>query len=92
MYVYLLECKDRTIYTGMTGNLKRRILQHKKGYGANYTKKHGVERLMHTEHFETREEAANREKEIKTWTHLSKRALAAGTLVKPIIFRKFRYN
>ncbi len=37
-YVYLLECSDKTIYTGITNNLERRISQHNNGTGAKYTK------------------------------------------------------
>ena len=40
-YVYLLECSDKTIYTGITNNLERRIEQHNKGTGAKYTRGRG---------------------------------------------------
>lgn len=92
MILYLLECVDGTIYTGITNNLKRRYRQHKTGVGgANYTKKHGVRRILYTEYYQTRGEAWRREKEVKTWNHNSKISLAKGTLIKPVIFR-YWYN
>jgi putative endonuclease len=36
--VYILECSDRTLYTGITTNIERRIKQHNQGKGAKYTK------------------------------------------------------
>ena len=36
-WVYLLRCADRTIYVGMTGNLKRRLYEHYSGKGSRYT-------------------------------------------------------
>lgn len=86
-YVYLLECADGTIYTGMTDNLERRFWQHKNGKGANYTKKHGVKSIIYKELHNSREEAHVRELEIKTWTKTSKISLANGTLIEPQIFR-----
>lgn len=37
-HVYLLECSDKTIYTGITNNLEKRIATHNSGKGAKYTK------------------------------------------------------
>ena len=37
-YVYILECADGTLYTGITTNIQKRILTHNKGKGAKYTK------------------------------------------------------
>lgn len=36
--VYILECKDGTLYTGVTNDLERRIKQHNLGLGARYTR------------------------------------------------------
>jgi putative endonuclease len=90
MWVYLLECLDGSIYTGITNNLERRFRQHATGIGANYTKKHGARRLIYTEPHSTRGDALKREREIKTWDHESKINLANGTLISPSIYhRKF---
>lgn len=37
-YVYMVECNDNTIYTGITNNLLKRVTAHNKGKGAKYTK------------------------------------------------------
>lgn len=36
--VYILECSDQTLYTGITNNLERRLKQHNEGKGAKYTR------------------------------------------------------
>lgn len=90
MFVYLLECADGTIYTGLTNNLERRFWQHKIGFGGvNYTKKHGVRGVLHTELYNSYSKAFEREKEIKTWDHNSKLQLAKKTLLKPKIVREW---
>jgi len=37
-YVYILQCKDKTLYTGYTPDLERRVKKHKSGKGAKYTR------------------------------------------------------
>jgi putative endonuclease len=64
-YVYLLQCKDQSIYTGYTTELKRRLAAHERGKGAKYTRGRGPFRLIHVEEFETKQEALRREAEIK---------------------------
>lgn len=44
-FVYLLRCKDESLYTGITNNLEKRYEKHKKGEGAKYTKIKGVKRI-----------------------------------------------
>jgi putative endonuclease len=88
MWVYLIECLDGTIYTGITNNLQRRLYQHTSGFGgANYTKKHGVKKMIYNEFYFTRSQAWRREQEIKTWNHESKVKLALGKLITPVIYR-----
>lgn len=65
VYVYLLLCANNTIYTGVTKNLKQRISQHKKGRGANYTKKHGIVSVIGFKSFENRSFAMKEEYRIK---------------------------
>lgn len=64
--VYILECSDHTLYTGISPNVKQRITQHEKGKGARYTKGRGPFKLVFTEHKETKGEALKREREIKS--------------------------
>lgn len=44
-FVYILRCKDESLYTGITNNLEKRYENHKKGKGAKYTKIRGVKRI-----------------------------------------------
>ena len=37
-YIYIIECSDKTLYTGITNNLEKRIKTHNEGKGAKYTK------------------------------------------------------
>ena len=71
-YVYLIQCKDKSIYTGITTDVERRFLEHKNKMGGHYTRAHKVEKILHTEQFETRSEASKREAEIKSWSREEK--------------------
>lgn len=63
--VYILECKDKTLYTGITNDLQRRLSQHETGTGAKYTKGRGPFQIVYTESCKDRSEATRRESEIK---------------------------
>lgn len=76
-FVYLLQCEDRSIYTGITPDVEKRFLEHKKGVGAKYTRSHKPVKIVHTESFATRSEAASREYEIKSWPREKKLRLIA---------------
>ena len=64
-FVYILECKDGTLYTGITDDLKSRIAAHDSGKGAKYTKGRGPVKLRYKEALKGRSEASKREGEIK---------------------------
>ena len=64
-YVYVLQSlKDKNLYIGMTSNLEARIKRHNAGY-EKATKRRTPFKLLHSENFETREEARQREKYFK---------------------------
>ncbi|MBR8702288.1 hypothetical protein IX317_001974 [Fusobacterium sp. DD29] len=44
-YVYILRCKDNSLYTGITKNLEKRYMEHAEGRGAKYTRARGVKKL-----------------------------------------------
>ena len=50
-YVYIMSSHTGTLYTGMTGNLERRVHQHKQKQTEGFTKKYGVTRLVYFEVF-----------------------------------------
>ncbi len=64
-YIYILECKDGTFYTGWTNNLEKRCKDHNEGKGAKYTKARRPVKLVYYETYETKQEAMHREYEIK---------------------------
>lgn len=66
-YVYLILCKDKSLYTGITNDLEKRFRQHKNGKGGRYTRSHEVVKILHSEEFKTRSKALKRETEIKSW-------------------------
>lgn len=74
-YVYILQCKDNTLYTGYTVNIEERIRLHEAGKGAKYTRGRGPFRLVYQESFATKAEAMQREYEIKQWNRAKKIAL-----------------
>ena len=74
-FVYIIECSGSYLYTGITGNLRRRVKEHNEGVGSPVTKNRGPVRLVYWERFETKEDAARREKEIKGWRREKKKRL-----------------
>jgi len=66
-YVYLIQCEDKSIYTGITNDLRRRYQEHKNKIAGHYTRAHKVEKILYTEQFQTRSEALKRESQIKGW-------------------------
>jgi len=81
-YVYVLLCQDGTFYTGYAKNLKARLEMHEQGKGARYTRIHKLEKLVHTEEFDTRKEAMRREKEIKKLGHEEKKRLCPSATMR----------
>ena len=71
-HVYIIECKDNKLYTGVTNNLESRIKQHNRGSGCRFTKYRIPIRLVYSEELSTRSEALIREAEIKGWTRAKK--------------------
>lgn len=68
-YVYLVECSDKTIYTGITTDVERRIKEHNTSKkGAKYCKNRRPVKLLKTFEFETRSEASKEEYRIKQLT------------------------
>ncbi len=55
------------MYVGYTDNLKRRVLQHKQGSGALFTKKYNIVDLIFYEGYDNSKEARNRERQLKNW-------------------------
>lgn len=71
-YVYLLLCRNKTLYTGITTDLARRLAEHKEGKGGHYTRAHGATRMLYSEPHKDRSAASKREAEIKKMTRTQK--------------------
>lgn len=76
-HLYILHCKDGSLYTGITNDIERRLNAHECGKGAKYTRGRGPFKLMHKESFKDRSKASKREAEIKALTREEKFALFA---------------
>jgi putative endonuclease len=66
-YVYILSSRSRSLYTGVTNDLSRRLIEHQQGLVPGFTSKYRVFRLVHFEVFGDIRDAIAREKEIKGW-------------------------
>ena len=64
-WVYMLRCKDDSLYTGITTDLPRRVEEHNSGTGAKYTRGRGPVILVYQESLSDRSAASKREAEIK---------------------------
>lgn len=71
-YVYILECRDGTLYTGITTDVERRLAEHKNGTGAKYTRARKVGEIVFSERKRNRSTATRREAEIKSWPRAKK--------------------
>ena len=74
-FVYILECKDGSYYTGITWNLEKRIGEHNLGVKTPIQPGRRPTKLVYWENFKTRIEAAKREREIKGWRREKKAVL-----------------
>jgi putative endonuclease len=78
-HVYIVECADRTLYTGVAVNLSDRLDRHNDGSGARYTRGRRPVRLVYAEAAADRAAAQRREHEIKRLSAQAKRRLIAAT-------------
>ena len=71
-YVYILLCRDGTLYTGITNDIKKRMLAHEKGKGAKYTKGRGPFKLVYENIFNNQSMAMKEENRIKKLSKVQK--------------------
>ena len=76
--LYILECCDGTLYTGITSDLCRRLSEHQSGTGAKYTKGRSPVKLIYTEEYGSRSDASKREVEVKRMSRGDKLLLAGS--------------
>jgi putative endonuclease len=78
-YVYIMTNKSRTLYTGITNDLERRVIEHKKRLVRSFTSKYNITKLVWFEEFEDAMQAIDGEKKIKGWLRAKKVALIEAT-------------
>lgn len=76
--VYVLRCRDGSLYTGITNNLPRRLRAHRAGRGAAYTRSRRPLRLVYVERRRSRGAALRREAAIKRLPRRQKLSLIAS--------------
>ncbi|MFA5528973.1 MAG: GIY-YIG nuclease family protein [Peptostreptococcales bacterium] len=81
-YIYIIECQDKTLYTGYTTDIEKRIEMHNKGLGAKYTRGRGPVVLKYFEEFHSKNDALKREKAIQKLSRVQKLHLINGALGK----------
>lgn len=80
--VYIVRCKDKTLYTGYTNDLEKRELSHNEGKGARYTRQRRPVRVVYVEEFGSKGKALKREYEIKQMTREEKEELIKSSSSK----------
>ncbi len=74
-YVYILECRDGTLYVGSTNDIDKRLETHNAGKGAKYTRGRTPVVLRYSESFATKGEALRKEAELKRLSRSKKLGL-----------------
>jgi putative endonuclease len=74
-YVYIMTNKSKTLYTGVTSNLMRRVHEHKNKLIRGFTSKYNIHILVYYEATSNVHGALAREKQIKRWLRVKKIAL-----------------
>lgn len=91
-FVYLLRCRDDSLYCGWTDDLQRRVATHNAGKGARYTRSRKPVRLVWSEEVSDRSAALKRELAIKRLTRTEKFALAGLRLRKVGLAKRRRQS
>jgi putative endonuclease len=80
--LYVLECGDGTLYTGITNDLSRRVVQHNSGIASRYTRSRLPVKLVHAEQCRGRSQALKREYALKRFSRKEKIAYISNTKLK----------
>jgi putative endonuclease len=74
-YVYILFCKDKTLYTGISDDPQKRFKNHLSGKGSRYTRSHKPVKIIHQEKYPDKSSAMKREAQIKKMSRQEKMKL-----------------
>jgi putative endonuclease len=81
-FVYILECSDGSLYTGIATDLEKRFKEHGSGKGAKYTRARGAKRICYSERCIDKGSALKREMAIKKLSR-AKKLLLIGWMPSP---------
>ncbi len=81
-YVYVVRCRDGSLYTGISTDVAARVVAHNEGRGARYTRGRGPVALLHVERRRSMSAALRREVAIKRLSRAAKIVLAASKRLK----------
>ncbi len=76
-WVYIMTNRSGTLYIGITGDLARRVHEHRHHLMPGFTSRYRIDRLLHAEHNDEVRDAIAREKQLKGWSRARKLALIA---------------
>ena len=71
-FVYILLCEDKSLYTGISNDPQKRLLDHRNGKGSRYTRLHKPIKIVSLEKLGSKSEALKRELQIKGWSRGNK--------------------
>ena len=74
-FVYIVASKSRRLYIGVTGDLERRVFEHKHVLRSGFTSTYNIDRFVHAEQYSMVQDAIAREKQLKGWNRTKKIAL-----------------
>ena len=77
-YVYMLRCKDNSLYTGWTTDVRRRLSEHNEGIGGKYTRAKRPVKLAYVEETASKQDAMKREYAIKQLLKGEKEEICKG--------------
>ncbi len=77
-YAYIMSNRSKTLYTGFTSDLEKRVWQHKNGTFEGFTSQYKCDRLVYFERYSDPRTGINREKKIKGWKRIKKIALVVS--------------
>ncbi len=81
-YLYILKCADKSLYAGITTDLKRRVNEHNgKKLGAKYTAGRRPVKIVYSKKFKNRSTASREEARIKSLTRTQKLALIKSDII-----------
>src|SRR5699024_7436627 len=88
-YIYIVRCKDGSLYTGYAKDIEQRIAKHNSGQGDKYTKIRRPVELVYQEMFNIKSEALKQEYKIKTFTREKKlKLISEGYKYGDIVFSR----